>query len=268
MRIAKKFIAVLLVALSLMSFGVMSASAAEAPEFKLEVVSETNTEVTVRFSLVKGAISAFDATFTTSSAIKACSSIKVTDAFNQFKTQFSTETGASILADVYNTSTKKVAFISTVPVDKATSIYDVVFTKKSSAKVTAQDIGVVIDSCVITTTNSYGVTTNVDITDSVKVTAVFGSFAFNTKDYSVSYKTNFTLDFETSYALEDLTWTSSDEGVARVDEAGFVTTTGKGSAEITVKNAAGEVLDTCTVNVSYTFGQWLIIIFLFGWLWY
>ncbi len=268
MRSLKKFLAVILVALSLLSVCAFSASAVQAPVFKIEVVSETDTNVTVRFSFVSGAISAFDATFTTSSAIKKCTSIDVTDEFIQFSKDYKKETGASILPDTTNPNTKKVAFISTVNVTRGTSIYDAVFTKKTAAKITEQDIGVVIDSCTFTTTNSMGMTVNEDITSFAKVNVAFGDFAFNTKDYSMNYKDRMTLDFASTYDTEELVWESSNTGVAQVDEVGVVYASGRGSAVITVKNAAGEELDTCTVNVNYSFGQWLIIIFLFGWIWY
>ncbi len=268
MRIAKKILAIILVALSLMSVSAFSASAAAAPVFKIEVVAETDTDVTVRFSFVGGAISAFDATFATSSAIKECTAISLTSDFKKFSSDYSAETGASIIANVFNTATKKVCFISTLPVTKATSIYDVQFSKKSSEKVTENDIRVVIDSCAVTETNSMGMTTNVDITSLAQVITSFGSFEFRTKDYSMNYKDRMTLDFASTYADEDLVWESSNADVAQVDEAGVVYASGKGSAVITVKNAAGNELDSCTVNVGYSFLQWIIIIVLFGWIWY
>lgn len=48
-------------------------------------------------------------------------------------------------------------------------------------------------------------------------------------------------------AAGDVTWSSSDEGVATVDQNGFVTATGDGTATITVTCRGKEY--TCTVNV-------------------
>lgn len=68
-----------------------------------------------------------------------------------------------------------------------------------------------------------------------------------------------------------VTYTSSNPSVARVDENGKVYGAKKGSADITVTvtdSYGNSVSDTCKVNVKYTFGQWLIVIVLFGWIWY
>ena len=50
----------------------------------------------------------------------------------------------------------------------------------------------------------------------------------------------------------DLTWTSSDEAVATVDEDGLVTAVGPGAAEITVSVADGNISSTCLVTVTVT----------------
>ena len=60
-------------------------------------------------------------------------------------------------------------------------------------------------------------------------------------------------------------------GVAAVDDSGNVTTNKAGTAHITVtatdKYGFAET-SVCTVTVRYNWWQWLIRIFLFGWLWY
>ena len=68
-----------------------------------------------------------------------------------------------------------------------------------------------------------------------------------------------------------VTYTSSNPSVARVDENGKVYGAKRGSADITVTvtdSYGNSVSDTCKVNVKYSFGQWLIVIVLFGWIWY
>ena len=85
---------------------------------------------------------------------------------------------------------------------------------------------------------------------------------------SVALKPSVTVDENASYTV---TYTSSNPSVARVDENGKVYGAKKGSADIivTVTDSYGNsVSDTCKVNVKYTFGQWLIVIVLFGWIWY
>ena len=68
-----------------------------------------------------------------------------------------------------------------------------------------------------------------------------------------------------------LNFTSDNEKAATVDASGKVTTHKRGTATITVTATdeyGNTVSDACTVTVKYTFLQWLIIIFLFGWIWY
>jgi len=63
-------------------------------------------------------------------------------------------------------------------------------------------------------------------------------------------------------------WSSSDETVARVDDAGVVTAVGAGTAEITCQSSDGFASSACAIEVFYTFRQKLIRTLLFGWLWY
>ena len=63
-------------------------------------------------------------------------------------------------------------------------------------------------------------------------------------------------------------WSSTNESVAVVDDDGNVYAAGKGTAVITCTSADGDAKNECTITVKYTFKQWLIIIFLFGWMWY
>ena len=68
-----------------------------------------------------------------------------------------------------------------------------------------------------------------------------------------------------------VTWSSSNEKVATVDEDGNVTTHKRGEAVITVTVEMEDgttFTDTCTVKVKYTFCQWLIWFFLLGCCWY
>ena len=65
-----------------------------------------------------------------------------------------------------------------------------------------------------------------------------------------------------------VTWSSSNEEVATVDANGVVTATGRGEALITCKSNDGGAESHCFVQVEFTAGQWLIMVLLFGWLWY
>lgn len=68
-----------------------------------------------------------------------------------------------------------------------------------------------------------------------------------------------------------ITYLSSDEEVARVDSNGNVKTTGTGEGVITytvtLENGK-EITQSIGIKVVFTPRQWLIYIFLFGWLWY
>ena len=64
---------------------------------------------------------------------------------------------------------------------------------------------------------------------------------------------------------------SSNPKIAAVDANGNVYGAKRGSATITctVTDSNGNtVSDSCNVKVKYSFGQWLIVILLFGWIWY
>ena len=93
-------------------------------------------------------------------------------------------------------------------------------------------------------------------------------------DISLNYKKSTTLkptikaDDGAKYKVE---YSTSNAKVATVDKNGKVTALKKGTAKITctVTDSNGNtVSDTCNVTVKYNFGQWLIIILLFGWIWY
>lgn len=73
---------------------------------------------------------------------------------------------------------------------------------------------------------------------------------------------------ETLTAIDAVTWQSDNDAVVKVDSAsGKLTATGTGTATCTVTANDGRTA-TCTVTVQYAWWQWLIRIFLFGWIWY
>ena len=93
-------------------------------------------------------------------------------------------------------------------------------------------------------------------------------------DITLNYKKSTTLN-PTIKADEGAEYTvkyeSSNPKVASVDKNGKVTALKKGTAKITctvTESNGNTVSDTCNVTVKYNFGQWLIIILLFGWIWY
>ena len=93
-------------------------------------------------------------------------------------------------------------------------------------------------------------------------------------DFTVSYKVTTKIEPDVKFAGNVdyiVEYSSSNESVVTVDKDDNVIATGTGEAEITVTvtDEYGNVVeDTCKVTVSYAWWQWLIIIFLFGWIWY
>ena len=127
------------------------------------------------------------------------------------------------------------------------------------------------------------------VSESLKVTANITLYAHWTKIEqhiptvkSVKIDDNAEINYKSSYKISsEITaesgaeytaeWQSSNPKVAAVDKNGKVTALKKGSAKITctVTDSYGNtVSDTCNVTVKYSFGQWLIKILLFGWIWY
>mgnify|MGYP004710048425 CR=1 FL=1 len=127
------------------------------------------------------------------------------------------------------------------------------------------------------------------ITDSTKVTANITIYAHWTKNSEtkavvkdVKINHNVTVNYKSTYMLSPeitadkgakytVKYESSDTKVATVDKDGKIYGAKKGSATITctVTDSYGNaVTDKCNVNVGYSGVQWVIIILLFGWIWY
>lgn len=99
--------------------------------------------------------------------------------------------------------------------------------------------------------------------NSVKV----DNISMNYKE-SKTLNPDITVDGNVKYTVS---YSSSNNKVAKVDSNGKVTASGKGSAKITctVTDEYGySVSAVSNVTVNYNFGQWLIVILLFGWIWY
>lgn len=93
-------------------------------------------------------------------------------------------------------------------------------------------------------------------------------------NFSLNYKASTTVspsinvDSGVKYTVS---YSSSNDSVATVDSNGKVTAKGTGSATITVTvtdEYGNTVSDTCEVSVSYQWWEWIIVIVLFGWIWY
>ena len=91
---------------------------------------------------------------------------------------------------------------------------------------------------------------------------------------SLDYKSSTTLNPQISVDVGvkyTVTYSSSNPSVASVDANGKVSTGKTGSATITVTvtdEYGNTVSDTCNVEVKYNWWQWILVIVLFGWIWY
>ncbi len=109
---------------------------------------------------------------------------------------------------------------------------------------------------------------SVDKLPSGKVRSVsIENFTMEYKD-SATITPNIEVDAGVGYTVS---YNSSDSSVIQIDENGNITTRDKGSATITVTvtdEHGNTVTDTCEVTVKYKWWQWIIVIVLFGWIWY
>lgn len=91
---------------------------------------------------------------------------------------------------------------------------------------------------------------------------------------SLDYKSSTTLNPQISIDVGvkyTVSYSSSNPSVASVDANGKITTKDTGSATITVTvtdEYGNTVSDTCNVEVKYKWWQWILVIVLFGWIWY
>ena len=101
-----------------------------------------------------------------------------------------------------------------------------------------------------------------------------GVNAVSVSDLKINYKASaelnpqFTADEGAAYTVQ---YASSDDNVVKIDENGKLYGAKKGTAEVTVTvtdKYGHTVTDKCKITVKYSVIQWLIMILLFGWIWY
>ena len=93
--------------------------------------------------------------------------------------------------------------------------------------------------------------------------------SLSSNNLSINYKSTAKLDATVNKgSVKTVNWKSSNPAVATVDNNGNVTATGKGTATITAATTDGRYSADCSVKVSYSFIQIIIIYCLFGFIWY
>lgn len=263
MKILKKAFALtlaLIMALSVVSVSSSAADSITAPTLIMYVVSETDDTVVVDIALKSGEFNSIDFTMKTSSKITACTKIAASDELKALFDKFESEGNGTMRAS--NPDSMKFALVSTKTVNEAITLFTATFKKSTSAKVCAKDFSGVIDACTI-----FSGGKEYDVSDSSKFLAV-EIIEFAEDSITMNYKKTITPEIKTTCSSEDIVWSSSNEKVAKVDENGNVSSHKTGTAVITAANADGSVSDSVTVTVKYSAGQWIIVILLFGWIWY
>lgn len=66
---------------------------------------------------------------------------------------------------------------------------------------------------------------------------------------------------------KNVTFSTTDENVATVDQYGKVTAKGRGNAIIYVRSEDRGIVTSCMVRVNFTWWQWILYIFFFGFIW-
>ncbi len=85
-----------------------------------------------------------------------------------------------------------------------------------------------------------------------------------------SYQVNGTVTYYGDVKYKSIEYVSNNPSVAQVDSSGVVKGVNRGTAIVTctvTDEYGNSVSDSCTVNVTFTFGQWLLYIICFGWIW-
>ena len=91
------------------------------------------------------------------------------------------------------------------------------------------------------------------------------SKVFIKDEISINYKDCCSI-FE-SRKSEIISWETSNEEIAIINEEGNAEAVGVGTTTINIKTSDGQSKNI-TVSVSYTFLQKIIVYLFFGWLWY
>lgn len=261
----KKLLAVVMCLVMLFAFSGVGASAANYanPVFSVTVLDETDSMVRVSLNLVSGKFNCLDFTFKAVSGYKLVGIVSgsALKAYNEEcnNSDITPSMGAT------NASNGSVSVACSSLYDNAGSFYVASYEKSSTATSKNGDFSVSITNCSILEDGETILlfpTTQYETVLSLSET----SLELNYKDSaSISCVTN---------AASDCTikWSSSDSDVVTVDENGEIYASGKGEAEVICEVIApsGEVLATasCDVTVSYSILQWIIIVVLFGFLWY
>ncbi len=139
----------------------------------------------------------------------------------------------------------------------------------------ADDVDVT-EECTLSTEDDFTTPGEKTVTVSYKgftatYTAVVYDFSFTNKPSAITmnYKDAYRFTF-TEELPEDVkvVFKSSNPKVLTIDENGNVKTVKRGTSTVTATIEGTDTVVSCVVTVKYTWWQWILIIVLFGWIWY
>ena len=120
-------------------------------------------------------------------------------------------------------------------------------------------------------TNDGGYTAACTVTVTGSLDIRVTGISLNKNKLTISYKATerLTADVQPDNASDkSVVWSSSNSGVAAVDQNGVVTGVSRGTATITARTADGDFAAVCQVEVKFQWWQWLLWILMLGFLWY
>lgn len=107
--------------------------------------------------------------------------------------------------------------------------------------------------------------------EEISALTLYSSCTFAENNVTLNYKESDELTYvltPETVDVNDIIFISSDEDIIKVDNSGKITAVGTGIATVTCTTPDGRFSASCDVMSEYSFLQWLIIFFLFGWIWY
>ena len=224
----------------------VSAFAASAPKFSVNVVSESKDEVKVAFSLVDGSFSALDLLLNSSDWNKeskttglTLASIEKAQAYKDFYTAHENDDAPPMMATNYKTG--KVSYTSIAPYDAKGQMLIFTFKKTSSAKekIVASDIVATVTSC--TGADNKEVTASVTNNIPAEVVTTNPTTTTTTKKADVIIPTTEITTTTTEKA--DVTTTTEKADVTTTTEKADVTTTTE-KADVTTTTEKADVTTT------------------------
>ncbi|MBQ3150248.1 MAG: leucine-rich repeat protein [Clostridia bacterium] len=160
-------------------------------------------------------------------------------------------------------------------------VTDDVMLHKEGIKVVADYINAddvdVTNECTLSTQDDFTTPGEKTVTVSYKnKTATFKVFVYDFKftgsisALTMNYKDPYRFTINSEFMPEDakITWKSSNPKILTVDKDGNIKTLKRGTATVTAIIEGTDLSVSCNVTVKYTWWQWIIIILLFGWIWY